>query len=150
MRFPEQNITFFVSELIIGLDPHRDSPCEILHSILLGDDKYIWHETNKVWDKPKGETFAVRLQSSSVDGLNLSSLRGRYIVQYKNALIGKHFKILQQLGAFHLHDDLGSKNLVSLWKAAGELGALLWYPKIRNVELYLVRYVCIQICLWAD
>ncbi|KAJ7706525.1 hypothetical protein B0H14DRAFT_2647113 [Mycena olivaceomarginata] len=68
----------------------------------------------KFWDKPKGETFAVRLQSSSVDGLNLSSLRGRYIVQYKNALIGKHFKILQQLSAFHLHDDLGSKNLFSL------------------------------------
>ncbi|KAJ7849685.1 hypothetical protein B0H14DRAFT_3085998 [Mycena olivaceomarginata] len=102
-----------------------EDPCEILHTILLGDDKYIWHETNKPWDKTKADTFAVRLQSSSTSGLNLSSLRGRYIVKYKNALIGKHFKVLQQLGAFHLHEDLCSKNLFELWKAAGELGAML-------------------------
>ncbi|KAJ7483970.1 hypothetical protein B0H11DRAFT_2416152, partial [Mycena galericulata] len=127
-----------------GLDPHQDSPCEILHSILLGDDKYIWHETNTAWDKSKADTFAVRLQSSSTSGLNLSSLRGRYIVKYKNALIGKHFKVLQQLGAFHLHEDLCSKNLFELWKASGELGAMLWYPEIRNLEQYLID---LQICI---
>ncbi|KAJ7135241.1 hypothetical protein C8R43DRAFT_1089512 [Mycena crocata] len=127
-----------------GLDPHRDSPCEILHSILLGDDKYIWHETNSVWDKTKGDKFAVRLQSSSVDGFNLPSLRGQYIVKYKNALIGKHFKVLQQLGAFHMHEDLCGKNLFELWKASGELGALLWFPEIRNREQYLRD---LQVCI---
>jgi hypothetical protein len=69
----------------------------------------------------------------------MPSLRGRYIVKYKNALIGKHFKILQQLGAFHLHEDICGKNLFELWKASGELGAMLWYPEIRNLEQYLVR-----------
>ncbi|KAJ7761154.1 hypothetical protein B0H14DRAFT_2403781, partial [Mycena olivaceomarginata] len=127
-----------------GLDPHWDSPCEILHTILLGDDKYIWHETNKPWDKTKADTFAVRLQSSSTSGLNLSSLHGQYIVKYKNALIGKHFKVLQQLGAFHLHEDLCGKNLFELWKAAGKLGAMLWYPEIRNLEQYLSD---LQICI---
>ncbi|KAJ6609282.1 hypothetical protein B0H10DRAFT_1954712 [Mycena sp. CBHHK59/15] len=39
--------TLSESHLAPGLDPHQDSPCEILHSILLGDDKYIWHKTNK-------------------------------------------------------------------------------------------------------
>ncbi|KAJ6586682.1 hypothetical protein B0H10DRAFT_1733084, partial [Mycena sp. CBHHK59/15] len=115
-------------------------------------DKYIWHETNTPWDKSKGDKFAVRLQSSSTNGLNLASVRGRYIVKYKNGLIGKHFKILQQLGIFHLHDDLCSNNLFNLWKASGELGALLWYPEIRNLEEYLAD---LQICidnvldLWA-
>jgi hypothetical protein len=120
-----------------------------LHSVLLGDDKYIWHETNTPWDKSKGEKFAVRLQSSSVDGLNLSAIRGRYIVQYKNALIGKHFKILQQLGVFHLHEDLCGKNLFNLWKASGELGAMLWFPEIRNLEQYLVSDLddVISLCL---
>ncbi|KAJ6602592.1 hypothetical protein DFH09DRAFT_1068977 [Mycena vulgaris] len=127
-----------------GLDPHRDSPCEILHSILLGDDKYIWHETNTPWDKSKGDTFAVRLQSSSTNGLNLSSVRDRYIVKYKNGLIGKHFKILQQLGAFHLHEDLCGKNLFDLWKASGKLRALLWFPEIRNREQYLID---VQVCI---
>ncbi|KAF8143985.1 hypothetical protein K438DRAFT_1910992 [Mycena galopus ATCC 62051] len=127
-----------------GLDPHQDSPCEILHSILLGDDKYIWHATNSAWNKIKEDQFALRLQSSSIDGLNLTSLRGRYIVKYKNALIGKHFKVLQQLGAFHLHEDLCGKNMFNLWKASGELGALLWYPEIRNQEQYLVD---LQTCI---
>ncbi|KAJ7772761.1 hypothetical protein B0H14DRAFT_3589979 [Mycena olivaceomarginata] len=140
-------------EYFLGLDPHKDSPCEILHSILLGDDKYIWHETNTPWDKSKGDKFAVRLQSSSTNGLNLSSVRGRYIVKYKNGLIGKHFKILQQLGIFSLHEDLCSKNLFNLWKASGELGALLWFPKIRKLEQYLVKRstICIDnvLDLWA-
>ncbi|KAJ7327637.1 hypothetical protein DFH08DRAFT_628946, partial [Mycena albidolilacea] len=77
-----------------GLNLHKDSPCEILHSILLGDNKYIWYETNTPWDKSKGDKFAVRLQSLSTNGLNLSSVHGRYIIKYKNGLIGKHFKIL--------------------------------------------------------
>ncbi|KAJ7933328.1 hypothetical protein B0H13DRAFT_1856351 [Mycena leptocephala] len=112
-----------------GLDPHLDSPCENFHSILLGEDKYVWHETNSAWDKTKGDKFA-----------------------YKNALIGKHFKVLQQLGAFHLHEDLCGKNLFDLWKASDELGALLWYPEIRNQEQYLRDFqVCIDnvLDLWG-
>ncbi|KAJ7677316.1 hypothetical protein B0H17DRAFT_1139678 [Mycena rosella] len=127
-----------------GLDPHQDSPCEILHSILLGDDKYIWHEMNTKWDKAKGEIFAIRLQSSSTNGLNMASVRGRYIVKYKNTLIGKHFKVVQQLGIFHLHNDLCSSNLFDLWRASGELGALLWFPEFRNLEQYLAD---LQICI---
>ncbi|KAJ7725015.1 hypothetical protein B0H14DRAFT_3620845 [Mycena olivaceomarginata] len=141
---PEDRDHFNVLLRVRGLDPHQDSPCEILHSILLGVDKYIWHETNTAWDKAKEHRFAVRLQSSSTNGLNIPSVRGRYIVKYKNGLIGKHFKILQQLGAFHLHSNLCGKNLFDLWKASGELGALLWFPEIRNQEQYLAD---VQICI---
>ncbi|KAK6984270.1 hypothetical protein R3P38DRAFT_3332859 [Favolaschia claudopus] len=104
-------MSYFVFELK-GLDPHRDGPCEILHTctVLLGDDKYIWHETHE---------------------------------QY-NGLTGKHFKILQQLGIFHLHNDLCGDNLFNLWKAAGELGALLWFPEICNQAQYLAD---LQICI---
>ncbi|KDR77189.1 hypothetical protein GALMADRAFT_267364 [Galerina marginata CBS 339.88] len=122
---------------IPGLDPHRDSPCEILHTVLLGDDKYLWHDTNKVWDKKQDKLFAIRLQSSSIDGLSLSPIRAQFLVQYKNSLIGKHFKGLQQLGVFHLHDNLCTPDYFDLWKANGELGAMLWYPEIENIETYL-------------
>ncbi|KAJ6557114.1 hypothetical protein B0H10DRAFT_1846949, partial [Mycena sp. CBHHK59/15] len=29
----------------VGVDPHRDTLIEILHSYLLGNDKYVWHDT---------------------------------------------------------------------------------------------------------
>ncbi|KAJ7784239.1 hypothetical protein B0H16DRAFT_1295984 [Mycena metata] len=120
-----------------GLDPHRDSPCEILHTILLGEDKYVWHETNKRWNDDQGQLFADRLQSASTDGLSVPPLRAAYMVQYKNSLIGKHFKSLQQLAVFQLDDQLCSPQLFNLWKANGELGALLWYPEIKNMPQYL-------------
>ncbi|KAJ6595239.1 hypothetical protein DFH09DRAFT_906296, partial [Mycena vulgaris] len=120
-----------------GLDPHRDSPCEILHTYLLGEDKYVWHETTKSWNDAQGELFAARLQSASFDGLNISPLRASYLVQYKNSLIGKHFKGLQQLAVFQLDDKLYSPVVFELWKANGVLGALLWYPEIKNMDEYL-------------
>ncbi|GBE88301.1 hypothetical protein SCP_1301160 [Sparassis crispa] len=102
-----------------GINPHSDNTLKILHTYLLGNDKYIWYDTNKIWDKKKEELFAVRLQSSSIDGLTLPALRSAYMVQYKNSLLGKHFKAIQQL------------------TATGELGALLWYPEIKNIDAYL-------------
>ncbi|KAF8972139.1 hypothetical protein BDZ97DRAFT_2015119 [Flammula alnicola] len=122
---------------IRGLNPHQDSPCEILHTFLLGQDKYIWHDTSTKWDKKKDEIFAVRLQSSSLDGLSITSLRPRYCVQYKKSLIGKHFKALQQLGIFHLDESLCSEEIFELWKATGELGAMLWFPEIKDMKQYL-------------
>ncbi|KAJ7354128.1 hypothetical protein DFH08DRAFT_912734 [Mycena albidolilacea] len=120
-----------------GLDPHRDSPCEILHTILLGEDKYVWHETSKVWNDEQGTLFAARLQSSSIDGLSLPPLRSRYMVQYKKSLIGKHYKALQQLAVFQLDKTLCSPALFELWKVNGVLGALLWYPEIKDMDQYL-------------
>ncbi|KAJ7707163.1 hypothetical protein B0H16DRAFT_1824386 [Mycena metata] len=120
-----------------GLDPHRDSPCEILHTILLGEDKYVWHETGKAWNDEQGTIFAGRLQSSSIDGLTIPPLRSRYMVQYKKSLIGKHYKAIQQLAIFQLDEKLCSTALFELWKANGVLGALLWYPEIKNMDEYL-------------
>ncbi|KAF8994433.1 hypothetical protein BDZ89DRAFT_1179858 [Hymenopellis radicata] len=108
-----------------GINPHLDTPGEILHTCLLGTNKYVWHTTNKTWTKVDEETFAVRLQSSSITGLTIPPPRAAYLVQYKNSLIGKHFKTLQQIGVFHL------------WKVTGELGALLWVPEIRDMDTYL-------------
>ncbi|KAH9912209.1 uncharacterized protein B0H18DRAFT_942872 [Fomitopsis serialis] len=120
-----------------GVEIHFDTPGEILHTYLLGQEKYVWHKTTSPWDKKKDELFAARLRGSSVDGLTLPPLRAEYLLQYKNSLVGKHFKALQQVGVFHLHDDLCSDIIRELWKATGELGAMLWYNKIRKMDEYL-------------
>ncbi|KAK0444640.1 uncharacterized protein EV420DRAFT_1721990 [Desarmillaria tabescens] len=119
------------------IDPHRDTPGEILHTYLLGNDKYVWHDTSKTWSKQNDDTFAIRLQSSCIHGLTIAQPRAAYLVQYKNSLIGKHFKTLQQLAIFHLH-ELCPPQIFTLWKATGELGALLWYPEIRDIDQYLI------------
>ncbi|KAJ6576116.1 hypothetical protein DFH09DRAFT_1078464 [Mycena vulgaris] len=95
------------------LDPHRDTPGEILHTYLLGNDKYVWHNTTKNWDNKKGDIFASRLQSSSINGLSIPPPRPRYIYSLRTPL------------------------LFDLWKATGELGAVLWFPEIKNMDVYL-------------
>jgi hypothetical protein len=76
--------------------------------------------------------------ASSLDGLSSSHEDAKYLVKYKNNLIGRQFKFIQQLGIFHLHRDMCSNVIFDLWKATGELGALLWFPLINNMEQYLV------------
>jgi hypothetical protein len=64
------------------------------------------------------------------------------MVQYKKSLIGKHYKALQQLAVFQLDETLCSPALLELWKANGVLGALLWYPEIKDMDQYLVSELC--------
>ncbi|KAJ7923704.1 hypothetical protein B0H13DRAFT_1864689 [Mycena leptocephala] len=56
-----------------GIDPHQDTPGEILHTYLLGNDKYVWHGTSKSWDSKKDDIFASRLQASWLGGLSIPS-----------------------------------------------------------------------------
>ena len=56
---------------------------------------------------------------------------------YKNSLIGRHFKILQQLAIFQL-EGLCTDAEFDMWKALGELGALMWYHEIKDMDSYLV------------
>ncbi|THV03123.1 hypothetical protein K435DRAFT_852192 [Dendrothele bispora CBS 962.96] len=119
-----------------GITPHQDTPVETLHTWLLGNKKYVWHATNQPWSKEQDETFAIRLQSSCINGLTIPPPRAAYLIKYKNSLIGKHFKILQQLGTFHIR-DLCSEPIFKLWKASGELGAMIWYTVIDDMNEYL-------------
>ncbi|KAH9922155.1 hypothetical protein B0H21DRAFT_175850 [Amylocystis lapponica] len=59
------------------------------------------------------------------------------MLQYRNNLIGKHFKAIQQLAIFHLDDTLCPQLVRDLWKANGELGALMWYHEIEDMDTYL-------------
>ncbi|KAI0684953.1 hypothetical protein BC835DRAFT_1408984 [Cytidiella melzeri] len=122
-----------------GLDVHRDTLVEILHTWGLGQGKYAWHKSTTTWNEQQLACLAIRLQASSVDGLSTSTfpIRGPYFVKYRNALVGKHFKAIQQVIVFHLYTELGNPLLLALWRATGEVGALLHYSRIDDLESYL-------------
>lgn len=120
-----------------GLDLHRDTPVEILYTVLLGLIKYIWHNIHTSWKDPQRELFVQRLQGTNINGLSIPPMRAAYMSQYRNGLIGKHFKSLMQTMAFHVH-GLVTPAQFELVKAAGCLGALLWYHEIPDMRLYLV------------
>ncbi|THU78513.1 hypothetical protein K435DRAFT_876542 [Dendrothele bispora CBS 962.96] len=121
---------------IAGLDPTQDTPVEILHTILLGIVKYVWHMFHSKLSDDEQTIFVTRLQSTDTDGLTIPPLRASYMMQYRNGLIGKHFKALIQTMAFHVH-DLTTPAEFQVIKAVGELGAVLWVPEINDMNQYL-------------
>ncbi|KAJ7073776.1 hypothetical protein C8F01DRAFT_1271598 [Mycena amicta] len=121
-----------------GLDPNRDTPVEILHTILLGIIKYVWHLLHTSWSSSQQDLFAVRLQSTDTDGLTIPPIRAAYMMQYRNGLIGKHFKALMQTMVFHMH-EITSPEQFALVKAVCALGPLLWVSEIDNMEQYTMK-----------
>ncbi|KAJ7869537.1 hypothetical protein B0H14DRAFT_3132299 [Mycena olivaceomarginata] len=111
------------------------TPIEILHTILLGVVKYVWHITHTAWSPEEKQKYAIRLQATNVDGLSIHAIRSSYIMQYAGSLIGRQFKTLVQTNIFHIQ-SLVSDLKFKAWKAVGELSALLWVPEIRNLVEY--------------
>ena len=114
---------------------------EILHTISLGVEKYAWHGLHSEWTQGQQDLFVVRLQATDIDGLNVPPIWAAYIMQYRNGLIGRHFKTLMQTAAFHIY-DLTPQAQFNLIKALAELGALLWMSSIEDMDRYLV---CCQV-----
>ncbi|KAJ7208195.1 hypothetical protein GGX14DRAFT_365577 [Mycena pura] len=118
-------------------NPSQDTPVEILHTVLLGVMKYIWHFMNtKQWSDADRCLLAIRLQSMDLSGLTVPPIRAAYMMQYRNALIGKHFKTLMQTLTLHVH-NIGTPEQFVLIKSAGDLGTRLWIPEIDDMDLYL-------------
>ncbi|KAJ3849725.1 hypothetical protein EV368DRAFT_75544 [Lentinula lateritia] len=122
------------------LDPTQDTPVEILHTILLGVVKYVWHMFHTSLSIEQKNLFVVRLQSTDLDGLTVPPLRAAYMMQYNNNLIGKHFKTLMQTMSFHVHDMVTPAQF-QLIQSVGELGAMLWIHEINDLESYLDQII---------
>ena len=67
----------------------------------------------------------------------MHSVRPEYMIQYANSLVGRQLKTIVQSFVFVAH-DLVSSDLFSVWKAIGELTALLWMPEIADPKQHRV------------
>jgi hypothetical protein len=125
--------------MYVGVDIHRDTPTEILHTVLLGVVKYFWAQTVFVFEKAKKlSTLESRLASVNISGLELPKILASYMCQYRGSLIGKHFKAIIQVMVFVSYDLL-TPQLLNTWLLMGRLTSLLWYTTIDDLKLYTVR-----------
>ncbi|KAJ6567528.1 hypothetical protein B0H10DRAFT_2200191 [Mycena sp. CBHHK59/15] len=108
-----KDIAFLTTD---GFDPTKDTPVEILHTILLGVVKYIWHISHTPW----------------------SPRRRGYIPSDFNPQPQTGFPSMRFVPTISCSMLLNVRGLVTdhqfmAWKATGELAALLWVPEIRNL-----------------
>ncbi|KII83172.1 hypothetical protein PLICRDRAFT_66300, partial [Plicaturopsis crispa FD-325 SS-3] len=120
------------------LDPHSDTPVEILHVLLLGVVKYFWRDVIKRLKDEDKDILTARLSSFDVSGLCMSPLNAKALVNYSGSLIGRDFRAVVQAAPFVLHGLL-PKERIEVWLALSALVPLVWEPQIENVDQHIVR-----------
>ncbi|KAI5990253.1 hypothetical protein EDD15DRAFT_2453804 [Pisolithus albus] len=121
---------------IKGLDPHQDTPVEVLHVILLGFIKYFWRDAISRMNDAQKDELQVRLSSLNVSGLGIPPLAGQTLVQYAGSLTGRDFRAISQAAPFVLH-DLVPPECFEAFLALSSLVPLVWQPCIANVDEHL-------------
>jgi hypothetical protein len=140
------------SSIHVGVDIHRDTPTEILHTVLLGIVKYFWAQSVHVMGQNKSMgKFEARLTAIDQNGLNIPKINAQYMCQYKGSLIGKHFKSLAQVMPFVVY-DLVPLMVLDAWNIMGRLVVLLWHTEIEEIESYLVWHLpyAVKTVSWSN
>ena len=140
-----------LSQCLPGLNPHSDTPVEILHVILLGIVKYFWRDAVSRLNPSQQAILIIRLNSLDLSGLDpaIGSLSGETLVKYAGSLVGRDFRIIAQIAVFVLYDLLPSK-IIQAWAALAAMMPLVWMPKIENKTAYFVSSIAIAQGCCAD
>ncbi|KIJ44854.1 hypothetical protein M422DRAFT_82460, partial [Sphaerobolus stellatus SS14] len=88
------------------------------------------------------------LASIQTEGLGIPPLRAAYLVQYRGGLISQQLKALMPTMVFVIH-DLAPNDIMDVWKVAGKVAALLWFPEIDELDAYLEE-LCNEIGILLD
>ena len=124
--------------LKLGLDPHANTPVEILHVILLGFVKYFWRDAVSRQNAEGKETLKCRINSFDTSSLGVARARGHTLVQYAGSLTGRDFRLILQLAPSVLQGLLPNE-AYEAWLALCRLAPLAFQPEINDLNSYLVR-----------
>jgi len=119
------------------LDPHHDTPVEILHVVLLGFVKYFWRDIVARLNGEQRSTLITRLSCVNVSGLGISPLMGQTLVQYAGSLTGRDFRAIAQVTPYVLY-DLALTECFQAWLALCHLIPRIWQPEILDIRSYIV------------
>ncbi|KAF4615110.1 hypothetical protein D9613_003453 [Agrocybe pediades] len=121
-----------------GLDPHQDTPVEILHVVLLGFVKYFWRDLvkNRLSTDEERSILITRLNDLDVSGLEIPKLAGKTLVKYAGSLTGRDFRAIAQVAPFVIY-GLVSEDIYEAWVSLSALVPLIWQPVILNATSYL-------------
>ncbi|KAK0231396.1 hypothetical protein IW262DRAFT_1256426, partial [Armillaria fumosa] len=147
---------------IKGLDPHANTPVEILHVVLLGFIKYLWCDVvHNQLGKNEGKKHQLMVCLSSVDvkGMGLPPLASHTLVTYCGSLTGQDFWVIAQVVPFVLRDFV-QDDCYQTWVTLSKLVPLIWQPEIDNIDAYVVllqkeidcflQCVAVWTCCWFN
>ncbi|KAI6155653.1 hypothetical protein BKA82DRAFT_4326751 [Pisolithus tinctorius] len=126
---------------IKGLNPHADTPVEVLHTVLLGFVKYFWRDVVNIRvgkNKIKCGLLEACLSSFDTTGLGIPPLSGHTLVQYAGSLVGHDFHAIAQAAPFVLH-GLVPQECYEAWVALSKMIPLIWKPEIEDVDAHLTQ-----------
>ncbi|KAK4702587.1 hypothetical protein P7C70_g3636, partial [Phenoliferia sp. Uapishka_3] len=127
-----------LTPLYAGYDFHRDTPVEILHTILLGFVKYLWRDLVNRSTEEQKQLLRIRLRAFDTTGCDFSTLDGDMLVRFANSLVGKDFRAVLQSILFTVTGSIPQAEL-DLWRSLAVLGQLVWRKEIEDIEAYLLE-----------
>ncbi|KAF9070520.1 hypothetical protein BDP27DRAFT_1419980 [Rhodocollybia butyracea] len=131
---------------IRGLDPHCDTPVEVLHVVLLGFIKYLWQDVIKNHIKKnehRTKELIIKLNWVNIKELGLGSgLAGSTLVNHYGSLTGSDFRKIAQIAPFILK-GFAPNDCYETWVALSKLIPLIWQPEIKELESYLTTLTLI-------
>ncbi|KAI8457998.1 hypothetical protein BY996DRAFT_4577761, partial [Phakopsora pachyrhizi] len=121
-----------------GFDCHKDTPVEVLHVVLLGILKYLYHDLIGGLSANKKEELIARLQSFDTNNLNIQPIKAKYLIQHYSSLVGKDLKVLIQAAPFVFFPLIeGSK--CKIWTSLCHPCSFIFQTHIRDIKKHTAK-----------
>lgn len=119
-----------------AFDGHLDTPVEALHVVLLGVAKYLYRDMVRGLSPGQTVLLQGRWQSLNIEGLNISPVQPRNLVQHANSLLGKDFRLVLQAAPFVFFEFLSDDHR-HCWISLVHLASYVFQTQIFDKQAYI-------------